>query len=319
MQRDYNKAVVGTNTQVKAMIFKTDAPLDDRSAVRSKASLISQTAFGKDKTSDKGWLFNGLIVCDRETGDIYTLYSKDDLQLYTDAQLNNMSEAEIDGHIKSAWRKMATTDQIEQLSGVFQFKGIATSIDPDFTTITVTPLSVNNVSYTCTGYLYDLIHIKYYRWENKDERVKEYYTKENEFPIKVYSKSNGEVTALYVNYKDKIYFPATSSSITEFTSLDGDSIYCSAVTQATPNVPFYTTSTHDAGTGIGNLNVLDYTAYRFIEIDPQPSIQSGSGISIAASLNNQGYVYQIENKEYASNGSIWVELGAPVENNWIIL
>jgi hypothetical protein len=37
-----------------------------------------------------------------------------------------------------------------------------------------------------------------------------------------------------------------------------------------------------------------------------------------AAAGNTGHVYQIIENEYASNGTIWVKLGAPTEN-WIVL
>jgi hypothetical protein len=37
-----------------------------------------------------------------------------------------------------------------------------------------------------------------------------------------------------------------------------------------------------------------------------------------AAAGNTGHVYQIIEDEYASNGTIWVKLGAPTEN-WIVL
>ena len=40
--------------------------------------------------------------------------------------------------------------------------------------------------------------------------------------------------------------------------------------------------------------------------------------TILAAPANAGHVYQIQENEYASNGSIWVKLGSPVED-WIIL
>lgn len=332
MQRNYKKAVVGTNTQSAAMIFKTDAPLDDRTAVRCKGALISQTALGKNNTSDKGWLFNGLIVCDLETGDLYTLYNKAAITLYSDSALDAMSEEQIDAAIARGWRKMATKADIEGLSGLWKFKGVAESISPDKDTIFVRNLHISdgsNVSYKCAGFEYDIAFNKYFKWVNDTDSV---YSKEED-DEKLYRKleiesddssdssdSDDDYLVLYVQDPDgNLYFKTSDSSGKEWERLsDGQKVYTAIpYTEEATNVSFYLSSTA-TGTPLLTADIESYVGSIFESIGDTSFYELPEAVT--ASSENNGQVYQIEDKEYASNGLIWVELGSPKEDlNWLVI
>ena len=95
----YDKFVDGKNPQGNAMRFETGAPLDDRTCVKYKKSLIAKSAF-KDIT----WIFKGMMTAVQETGEIYVLKvtpgdtkgdgTKHKMILYTDAELDAMSNTD---------------------------------------------------------------------------------------------------------------------------------------------------------------------------------------------------------------------------------
>lgn len=333
MQRNYKKAVVGTNTQSAAMIFKTDAPLDDRTAVRCKGALISQTALGKNNTSDKGWLFNGLIVCDLETGDLYTLYNKAAITLYSDSALDAMSEEQIDEAVALGWRKMATKADIEGLSGLWEFKGVAESISPDKDVIFVKNLYITitspfntTISYECVGFEYDIALNKYYKWVNRTGVI---YSKEGDTE-KLYQKaaidsddsgdSDDDYIVLYVQDPEgNLYFKTDAASGKEWERLtDGQKVYTTeAHADVATNVSFYLSSTA-TGTPMFTADIKNYVGSIFEPIDDTSFYELPEAVT--ASSENNGWVYQIEDKEYASNGLIWVELGSPKEDlNWLVI
>jgi hypothetical protein len=71
----------GTNPQSAGMTFQTNAPLDDRCAVRNKASLISESAFGSNT-----YMYPGMAVSVVKSGEMYILINPDPttITLYTD-------------------------------------------------------------------------------------------------------------------------------------------------------------------------------------------------------------------------------------------
>lgn len=395
MTRDYKKAVTGSNAQSSAMIFKTNAPLDDRTAVRCKGALISQTALGKNGTDSKDWLFEGLIACDRETGDLYTLYNKSSLNLFSDSALNAMSEEQIDAAIALGWKKMATKADISGLSGLWKFKGVAESISPDKDTIFINDLYItvsNDDSdsdyeehahhYKCIGFEYDIAHNVYFKWKriNSEQIV---YTKPDD-SINIYVKSSSPVTVLYVQNDEDLYFKTTATGGLEWERLsDGQHIYTKTEKSSTAsNVQFFLSIsdtnpvfTADIKSYSGNeysavtklMVTFDGITYYFqdatdpymwhYDVDAIVYSSTASGTppitttgeftfytsatpgeqtsgetgtveecmytgtsSVTASPENNGWVYQIEDKEYASNGTIWVELGSPKEDlQWLVI
>jgi hypothetical protein len=307
--------------------INTPNPIDGRTVVENKSDLIDDTKWNASTE-----FYVGLPVYVKNTNEFYILNNKTGVLVTLSSATDEQKATAY-----ACWTKMATsgdlnssvTDLSQTLAGVFQFQGVADSLDPDKTIITTSSTVIKQnetdettTSYTCTGYRYNLLHEKYFKWENASASLTEFYTKEGETPVQLYDCTSTESgTALYVSYRGDLYFPATSSNITEFTSIEGDSIYtASAVSGAATGVTFYSSSTtQDESTEIGDLDIVSYSVYQFTVRSSQPySVTAGSATEAAA--DNTGHVYQIGEKEYASNGLIWVELGSPKEEiTWLVL
>lgn len=151
----FGKVTTGTNAQGKSMIFKTDGPLDDRVALKTVASLISQKALGakddngnyKSGANIKDWIYPAMTCAVQETGEVFVLQNKDKLELLSDNVIENLTDTEIEEKISKAWVKLAKNSDLQDIknvvSGIFQFKGVATSIDPDHTTLTIGAATVS--------------------------------------------------------------------------------------------------------------------------------------------------------------------------------
>lgn len=144
MANNYGKYSPGQSPQKAGFRFETGAPLDDRTVVKNKKSLISQTAFTK-----LTWVFPGMMTVDKETGKLYILKDAENLELLTDEQLDNLSTTEVDKKVDKYWvlasaDMTAVNDLInEKVATLFQFKGVATAIDPDHTTLTIGAATVS--------------------------------------------------------------------------------------------------------------------------------------------------------------------------------
>lgn len=320
------KVTLGTNTQAESMIFKTDGPLDDRVALKVPASLISSDALGS-----KNYVYPAMTCTIESTGDIYILKNKSALNLYTTSAINAMSDTELQEAIDAAWIRVPNSEDIsnlrtsltqsmQTLAGVFQFKGVAHSIDPDNTTITVnsgskTVSGTTTSGYVCNGFYYDMSHDPFYEWKKDSDTVYVNGTK-------VYTKSANESTVWYVDYQSTRYYAKdiVSNKVTSFQSLDGGIIYPAGdgINSATATNFYSDETTKDATTLLASLTPQSYSAYVFTEVSGASF--SGTAISPAEAKNTTGWVYQIGEKEYASNGLIWVELGSPKDEiTWLVI
>lgn len=325
------KVALGTNIQSQSMKFQTDGPLDDRSALKVPASLISQDALGH-----VNYVYPAMTCSIQSTGDVYILKDKSKLVaqgLKTLEFLNSKTDEEIEALIEaSGWVRLPNmrdvsaintqmSQNMQQLAGVFQFKGVADAIDADHTTITLksgtkTVTGSDPVTgYVCNGFYYDVAHDKYYEWTKDSDTI---YVKGTE----VYTKSGSESSTLvyYVDYADTRYYAhaVSNDKITSFQSLDGGIIYPAGdgVNSETATT-FYADSSKTVS--VGSLTPHSYPAYTFTLVSG--ATFSGSAINPGEGASgNNGHVYQIGEKEYASNGLIWVELGSPKEEiTWLVL
>lgn len=334
-KKDLDKFVTGSEAKAGAMIFKTGAPLDDRTAVRCKAALISQTALGErnkqnEVTNGKGWIFNGLITADCQTGDLYVLNNRDALELLTDDDIINLSEAEIDEKVAKAWKKLASASDLSKLSGVFQFKGVAEAISPDqriitthgVTTATVTDdegkVTKNSESLYCVTTAYEFDMDVYYGWGTSLNDIR-FWTDTPTVNSDTLQYGKGEeISVTAYEFDGELYYPIDSTvaptagdQVTPYENVNGRIIYISEYDDVYAN----------ANAGGGSIGEATQITYMGCDFSVRQSIaleENTTSETIPATSDNSGHVYQIGENEYASNGTVWVKLGSPVED-WIIL
>lgn len=318
------KAVVGTNQQKGAMIFQTGAPLDDRFVVRHKAALISKSAF-----TDIGYLYQGLVCTDESTGDVYVLTdapSASNNFLKEDSWFINKTESLIISEIEQHWKKLAFSADVDnslaELAGVFQFKGVAESINQDQTILTINSADItkgsNTYSVNCQtiGYEYDMDI--YYGWGNTAGSIL-FWTDTPTLTtssIQYAATTLGSVTKLVLNGVD--YYPVDETQplvdgMKRWENVAGKVVYCDDPSAV------YSKDTADVANLLGSAEQVTYEAYDFVPLSDADkyTVNTVASATVAAT-GNAGHVYQIEENEYASNGQIWVKLGSPVED-WIII
>lgn len=310
----------GTNPQSSGMTFQTNAPLDDRCAVRNKASLISESAFGSNT-----YMYPGMAVSVVKSGEMYILINPDPttITLYTDAQIGERFKTDeaLDAEIVKHWKKLASSSDISGLSGVFTFKGVAEAINQDQSIITTRKVITTAVTdengkvitpsepLYCITTAYEFDTDVYYGWGTSLEDIR-FWTDTTTVNSSILQYDKGaqmDVTAY--EFKDKLYYPTGTEY--EYESIDGEVVYIK-------NKKVYETEDFTK-TSIGDATEVTYTGYAFTEKTPKIILNKNTtSKTIAASPDNSGHVYQIGENEYASNGQIWVKLGSPVED-WIII
>lgn len=135
-----SKYSIGSDIHTSAMSFAAGAPLDDRFVVVSKESLISESVFSKF-----AYLYSGLVVTVANTGEAYVLKTDTTNSannfLKSDEYLKTATDTMIQQIIDENWTKLASNKDLQDIknvvSGIFQFKGVASAIDPDHTTLTI--------------------------------------------------------------------------------------------------------------------------------------------------------------------------------------
>lgn len=319
------KSVVGTNPQKGAMIFQTGAPLDDRFVVRDKAALISESAF-----TSIGYLYQGLVCTDKSTGDTYILTdapSTSNNFLKADEWFTNKTDAAIVSEIEKHWKKLAfaadVNSSLNQLAGVFQFKGVAESINEAQTIITLSSATATKGSDTytvkCQTILYEYDMDIYYGWGATADSIL-FWT---DAPTLTSTSIQYGVTAptsvkkLVLNGEDYYIADRTvpaGDGLSQWENISGKVVYCNETTSKV-----YSEDQEDPKYELGVAKIVTYNAYDFAPLSASDKYTvSGVASATVAAAGNAGHVYQIGENEYASNGNIWVKLGAPTEN-WIIL
>lgn len=157
----------------------------------------------------------------------------------------------------------------------------------------------------------------YYCWSSGDTVT--YWTRGKlENGVTTYTLTEKTNVASFV-YNNATYYysqesqTANNTTYYEFLSIDGDAYW----TQTTNNE---STSIYAAPGGINVATVTIQSAahvYWATESGLVSGITGASGIE-TASESNIGWVFQLGENEYASNGKIWVQLGNPRED-WIVI
>jgi hypothetical protein len=221
------------------------------------------------------------------------------------------------------WVKLATSTSVEALSGVFQFKGVAESINQAQTIITLNTATVSKsgktYTTTCqtTGYEYDMDI--YYGWGEDPSSIL-FWT---DTPTLTASSAQyaatmlSSVSKLVLNGED--YYPVdgtvpAAEGMTPWENVAGKVVYCDDPSAV------YSQDTADTDYLLGAAELVTYEAYDFVPLADADkyTVTADSSVAITAAESNTGHVYQIVENEYASNGNIWVKLGAPTED-WIVL
>ena len=350
---EYKLNYEGTYITKGAYEFKAGAPLDTRSVVNTLKALISASVWANQAE----YVYKGLPVYVESTDEYYILNSKTSLKthLYTDADLDNMSEDTAKEHIKLCWQRMASFDDLDKavqdLGPVFIFKGVATGLTPDKRGVTV-----EDVSYTpygtgatqhkviCLGYEHGFPE-EYYAWGTVDasnNMTIEFYTDSSVITSdsSQYDKAGSDTSIYFVDDTvsgKRYYFDGTAENLDAsaqvgvdqklwaFTDEDDLShLYCVAVGQTdaptanATDVSFYVIN--DTSDEVyGRLNIDSFKSYEFSpKANPGTIVVAQEAHVIYASNSNNGWVYQVSDEEYASNGLIWVQLGSP-DNEWVII
>lgn len=313
------KFTKGENPQTVALNFNTNAPLDDRTVVTTKASLI-----GKDTWIKAEYLFKGLITAVQETNELYMYIGNIGIEFPADFLSDTTTTNPIvsDETIAKYWKKISSSG-LDDLAGVFKFKGVAESVSADLTYI-VTCLGTSDKSILSLGTFEDVLEDVYYGW-NIDGKV--FWTESSTLnrSSTQYTRSKDTVRVVGVKYKDDFYYLADEmltggdDDNIKLQNLNGDTIYVSSgALPISSDIEYdvYSSNSPDE-TPIGKGKGFDYTGYQFTQIT-SPHTISQTYTAIQANEDNSGHVYQIEDNEYASNSLIWVKLGSPVDD-WIII
>lgn len=325
--------------------MKSAVPLDGRTIVKVKQDLIDAS-----KWNPIVEFYEGLPVYVEETDEVYYLVDK------AHALVNNVAEAseEAKNAAYACWQKMASYKDLDKavqdLGPVFIFKGVATGLTPDKRGVTV-----EDVSYTpsgeasahkviCLGYEHGFPE-EYYAWGTVDasnNMTIEFYTDSSVITnsSSQYDKDGSDTSIYFVDDTisgKRYYFDGKADNLDAsaqvgvdkklwaFTDEDDLShLYCVAVGQAdaptanATDVSFYVIN--DTSDEVyKHLNIDSFKSYEFsLKKNPGTIAVAQKAQVIYAENGNNGWVYQISDDEYASNGLIWVQLGSP-DNEWVII
>lgn len=350
---EYKLRYEGTYITKGAYEFQAGAPLDTRSVVTNLKCLISASVW----VNQADYVYTGLPVYVESTGEYFMLVNRPVLKqhLFTNKQLDAMTDETAKTHIDLCWGKLAFYKDIEttvkNLGPVFKFKGVAKEISTDQKVITIdtvnyTPINeAESIDITCLGFERGFPD-EYYAWGVIDasNNITTYFysnTQEVDQNTTQYKRTDEEVSIFYAYETERTgkryYFDGhvanedasasvDSSVMWKFSDEDDIShIYCVAdggaeePTIDASLVTFYL----DPDTSepvYARLNIEHFDAVIFEEMDPSEcgTINSSTGSSVEANDSNNGWVYQIGKDEYASNGLIWVKLGS-AENDWLVI
>lgn len=297
-------------------------PLDDRTTVPTVQDLIASDTFGTS-------YYKGMPVTIQNTGEIYVLID--------DTNVTSIN----------SWKKIATEDSLAQavkdLGPVFKFKGIATAIDPDHTTLTIgsgsigIPVEEPTTSEKLISYgtvLQKNLDSVKYAWGTSEYPnlffTDDLYTTKNIGQNQY--KKGAEKELQYINVFDTLYFQngtqlidVEGSSTNETRNYiiwealdDGGTLY-SLSKGNTLDIYTVTSSSTLPDPLVTGITSTIYKYYEFIPLTTKYVVTINSQMeSITASSANNGHVYQLGEEEYASNGNMWVQLGSP-KTDWIVL
>ena len=280
--------------------FKIDGkgPIDVRFVVANKSSLTDGTFTYENS-------YNMLMVGVEADKSIYVL---------TNASAPTQS---------NSWQKLASASDLSGLSGVFKFKGVAESINEAQIIITLSSATATKGSDTYTvkcqtiAYEYDMDI--YYGWGATADSIL-FWT---DTPTLTSTSIQYGVTAptsvkkLVLNGEDYYIADRTvpaGDGLSQWENISGKVVYCNETTSKV-----YSEDQEDPKYELGVAEIVTYNAYDFAPLSASDKYTvSDVASATVAAADNAGHVYQIGENEYASNGIIWVKLGAPTEN-WIVL
>lgn len=331
----------GTHRALGAFLFVADAPLDTRSVVQTIQHLISQSTWYNDGTYVA---FNGLQVYVENTNEMYLLTNASGLKAslkpneYFQGELNPATntripptDAEVQSIVDLYWTKLALSSSLSSLSGVFHFKGRAESVSPDLSYIVVCETAASQGGETANhpvpiGTAKDLEEDLYYGWsaENTDFWTDSTTLKST---TTIYDRSDSTTTIVGVKWNNSTYYlESEAQGVADagiiLVDINGNKIIVDDIWSYNNNdsigvYPYNDEGIYSEDDLLGQGKFVKYTAYQFTEKKNTYSTTHEYTI-IPASPDNSGHVYQIEDNEYASNGTIWVNLGSPLED-WIVI
>lgn len=264
-----------------------------------------------------------------------TEYAKSGATSYVGQIVKTISNSAIDGCyiIKNAngdLIKLTTDDDLKKFGGVFQFQGVASAIDADHCTLTIgkaTKKEQNTdgievtASFEVSDYKVDIEGDTYYHWTSSTAKVTANYWTRGDFVngAKTYTKS--ESTANTFVYNEETYYQTgetvdTPSNRTKYLTLDGDVLWVDDSKYIYATSASETKVQADAVTLTFDTEVVFFTETG--KLEKVTSSGSPEKAVDTSTKSNKGHVYQLGEEEYASNGTIWVQLGSPKED-WIVI
>lgn len=289
----------------------TQAPLDVRTVVDSYSDIKDTLNVFKNGQDDTSYI--GMVVVAADTAKAYVLASKTPV----------------------TWKELGADIDLSEFAGAFKFKGVAYEVSPDNTYIVLNGDDAGTIK--SIGTACDLEGNTYFGWLVNDEEVWTTNTWCNN--AIQYTKSDTGTTVYGITINEEHYFLSETQpeSGTLLSSIDGDYII---VEEGTGSLEGLFSDTNPIGVYKSNEKgeystdtlvygyAFKYTGYEFTEgakaltsfytlplLASDGTKKDGEGNTIPSNI---GHVYQIGENEYASNGQIWVKLGAPTED-WIVL
>lgn len=258
--------------------------------------------------------------------DTLRTYAASGVTSYVGQQVNvvdsngNLKGAYIIKNTKGDLMELANTAILESLSGVFNFQGVAEAISLDQSIITIKSVSTlpvrdRNGEITkpseylyCITTAYEFDMDVYYGWGTSLEDIR-FWTDTTTVNSDTPQYDKGDETSITAyEFNGKLYYPTGTEQ--KYESIDEDIVYIKEQKVYTSN--------DFTKTPIGVADEVTYEGCRFSVKKEKVALENTTSETITASPDNSGHVYQIGENEYASNGQIWVKLGAPTEN-WIML
>lgn len=328
-------------TQGVPFIFTTNVPLDNRVVVYNRVSLVTIDTWTK-----YDFIYPGLICCVLSTQEIYVFkgyndstrkrdfYSKTDI---LDKETQDLKSTYADNSdtvvskVNTYWTKIPSQTDLEtNKKDLFSFQGVASAIDADHCTLTIGPASrgttTSGYSFSVSDYKVDIEGDTYFYWSSTAKGAPTGVWTRGDFAngTKTYTKS--QFTANIFVYGGETYYETGETAIvqnverTKYLTLDGDILWVDTDNYIYETSASTTKVQTDAVTLDRDSEVVFFTEDKTTLSDVLNSgkaekATNGNGSDIKS---NKGHVYQLGEEEYASNGTIWVQLGSPKED-WIVI
>lgn len=343
MAVNIGSAVTTGAAQNDAFQFSAAVPLDSRVAVWNLVSLVALKTWRSDQ-----YIYDGLICCVLSTHDIYVfkgwplVNGVEDRNFYpTNTNFLNKNGELLDAYkdtsptlidkVNTYWTKIPSQTDLEtNKKDLFSFQGVASAIDADHCTLTIGPASrgttTSGYSFSVSDYKVDIEGDTYFYWSSTAKGAPTGVWTRGDFAngTKTYTKS--QFTANIFVYGGETYYETGETAIvqnvkrTKYLTLDGDILWVDTDNYIYETSASTTKVQTDAVTLDRDSEVVFFTEDKTTLSDVLNSgkaekATNGNGSDIKS---NKGHVYQLGEEEYASNGTIWVQLGSPKED-WIVI